>query len=88
VIYEKLKPWLVSKLTTGNRTDSGFVVIGAMSSPLKFLAIAENGLVRITPKGTVKIIYGYRLPALLSIFLVLTAFEFLIRRKIILTTFD
>jgi hypothetical protein len=83
-IYEMSKSLLESKFTSGITPDSSFAIIGAMTNPLKFIAVASNKRVKISPTGIVSIKYGYRLPVLIVMILLLFVFELLIRRKIIL----
>jgi len=52
------KSLLVSEFTDGITADSTYANIGAMSAPLKFIAIASNNQMKITPAGIVKIDYG------------------------------
>lgn len=70
-IYENSKSLLVSKFTSAIKPDSTFAFIGSMTAPLKFLAVASNKQVKISPKGIVKINYGYRLFLLITIILLL-----------------
>jgi hypothetical protein len=80
-IYNIFKPWLVTTLNNGAVADSNYAIIGAMSAPLKFMALASNDQVKIVPKGTVKIIYGFRIPLLVIVTLLIILFEILVRRK-------
>ncbi|MCX6286535.1 MAG: hypothetical protein NTY96_05425 [Bacteroidetes bacterium] len=72
---------LFSIFNSTNGKDSNYVTIGAMSAPLKFIAISEDDQVQLTPRGTVKIHYGYRLPVLISMILFIELLELFIRRK-------
>jgi hypothetical protein len=87
-VYEKCKTLVESEFTSGTNRDTGCVVIGAMSAPLKFVAVASNDRVKMIPRGSVGIDYGYRIPVLLVITLLIILFEVLTRRKIRFTTFD
>jgi hypothetical protein len=78
-IYELSKSLLVDKFATGIPADSTYSIIGAMSAPLKFIAVASNKGVKISPTGMVKINYGYRFPAMIIIIILMVVYEFLIR---------
>lgn len=84
-IYEMCISLFTSRFTSGIKPDSTLALIGSMSNPLKFVAYASNNSVKISPVGTVKINYGYRLHVFIAIVLLLSVFEVLIKRKIILT---
>lgn len=84
-IFERTRAMLVAAFTAEMNADSAYAIVGAMTAPLKFIAVANDKQVKIIPTAMVKIKYGYRLPVLLSVFLFIGVVEWLIRRKTALT---
>jgi len=81
IVYTNTAEKVESLLKDGSGADTNITVIGAMTAPLRFIAVASSNKVRVTPKGEVGINYGYHLPFLVLSFLIFLLTEIVIRRK-------